>query len=552
MKNNIKICFIILIGLIISSPIFAEEINSYDTDITINTDATINVQERILYDFGQDQRHGIYRDITYKYNARGGNFTLEISNVSVVDENGNNYAFSTSKENDYYRIKIGDADRYVSGQKTYIINYKVRKAINYFDDHDELYWNAIGGNWDADINKSSVTIHVPENNNTTYTCYYGSLDSTTTCSTQKQGNTLLIEHSQILPPNNYITVVVGVPKGILYQPSTLENIKDKVLDNGILILPFLVFIYLYIKWNKQGKDPKGRGVIIAQYEPLKDLPPLESATLINEAFKIKNISAEIINLAIKGYIKIEKKEKSSFFTKSDYLLIKTKDSDDSLNNVEKTLLSNIFKENKEVLLSKVTSEDIQELNQKTQDFLTEKGYFEANPNKIRTPYMVIGSIVLVLGFFIASIGIIIMLSIIATGIIIFIFGIIMPRKSLKGVEAKEYLMGLKQYISLAEIRRIQFHNPPAKTPEHFEALLPYAMIFGLEKEWAKQFESLAYSPTWYSDKNSNIFVPVVFANDIKSFSSVGLSSMTPASGGGSGFGGGGAGGGFGGGGGGSW
>jgi uncharacterized membrane protein YgcG len=130
----------------------------------------------------------------------------------------------------------------------------------------------------------------------------------------------------------------------------------------------------------------------------------------------------------------------------------------------------------------------------------------------------------------------------------------MPKKTLAGVEAKEYLLGLKEYISVSEIRRIQFHNAPAKTPEHFEELLPYAMIFKLEKEWAEQFKSITYSPTWYDDQKIGAFNSVLFVDNLKSFSGASIASVAPissASSHGSGFSGG-AGGGFGGGGGGSW
>ena len=130
------------------------------------------------------------------------------------------------------------------------------------------------------------------------------------------------------------------------------------------------------------------------------------------------------------------------------------------------------------------------------------------------------------------------------------FGAVMPRKTAKGVEAKEYLFGLKKYISVAEVRRIEFHNAPKKTPQHFEELLPFAMIFGLEKQWAEQFKGMTYSPAWYNDSQMGAFNSVVFADSLKSFSSLGASSFAPS--GGSGFSGGGAGGGFGGGGGGSW
>jgi uncharacterized membrane protein len=550
---NIKTLFLLILVFFTVSPVLAEEIQNYETNITINTDASVNVQEKILYDFGSLQKHGIFRNIPYKYSARGGTYTVKISDISVFDEKGINYQFTTSTKNNNLEIKIGDPDLYVSQQKTYIINYKVKKAINYFTDYDELYWNAIGGDWPVNINKSSITINIPENNDTTYKCLYGALGSKKECLVEKQGNQLKIIHDQVLSPQEYLTVVVGVQKGILSEPSIIEEIKDKILDNIIILLPFLIFIFLFIKWFRQGRDPEGKGIIIAQYEPLKDLSPLEAATLINENYDIKNVPAEIINLAIKGYIKIEKQEKKHVFDKIDYLLIKIKDSDDFLNETEKTLLSDIFTNTKKSLLSQITLENIRGLGDKINESLTKKGYFETNPSKIRTPYIVVGILLILLSFAIESVfGAIGIVCVLISGIIIIVFGIIMPKKSIKGVEAKEYLLGLKKYISLAEIERIKFHNTPLKTPEHFESLLPYAMIFGLEKEWAKQFESLTYSPTWYNDKNFNSFVPLVFVNDLRNFSSTGISSMTPASSGGSGFSGGGAGGGFGGGGGGSW
>jgi uncharacterized membrane protein YgcG len=550
---NIKTLFLLILVFFTVSPVLAEEIQNYETNITINADASVNVQEKILYDFGSLKKHGIFRNIPYKYSARGGTYTVKISDISVFDEKGINYQFTTSTKNNNLEIKIGDPDLYVSQQKTYIINYKVKKAINYFTDYDELYWNAIGGDWPVNINKSSVTVSFPENNDTTYKCLYGALGSKKECLVEKQGNQLKIIHDQVLSPQEYLTVVVGVQKGILSEPSIIEEIKDKILDNIIILLPFLIFIFLFIKWFKQGRDPEGKGIIIAQYEPLKDLSPLEAATLINENYDIKNIPAEIINLAIKGYIKIEKQEKKHIFDKTDYLLIKTKDSDNFLNKTEKTLLSDIFTNTKKSLLSQVTLENIRGLSDKINESLTSKGYFETNPSKIKTPYIIVGVLLMLLSFAVESaFGAIGIVCVLISGIIIIVFGIIMPKKSIKGVEAKEYLLGLKKYISLAEIERIKFHNAPAKTPEHFESLLPYAMIFGLEKEWAKQFESLTYSPTWYNDKNFNSFVPLVFVNDLRNFTSTGINSMTPASSGGSGFSGGGAGGGFGGGGGGSW
>ena len=143
------------------------------------------------------------------------------------------------------------------------------------------------------------------------------------------------------------------------------------------------------------------------------------------------------------------------------------------------------------------------------------------------------------------------------GAIIIVIGYFMPAKTVVGVEQKRYLLGLREYINIAEKDRIKFHNAPQKSPKHFEALLPFAMVFGLEREWGKQFEGIyTTQPGWYSDSGMAGFNSYLFASSLHDFNSVAATSLSSApssaSGGGSGFSGGGAGGGFGGGGGGSW
>src|SRR4030042_4454315 len=56
-----------------------EQIQLFDVGLTVNIDGTIYVRERIVYDFGQEQRHGIYRTIpTIKENNEGEKFVLAI------------------------------------------------------------------------------------------------------------------------------------------------------------------------------------------------------------------------------------------------------------------------------------------------------------------------------------------------------------------------------------------------------------------------------------------------------------------------------------------
>lgn len=145
MKRYFFASIFILAGLLFSRPVLAvEQIDNFDVEIKVNQDASINVNEKIEYDFGIAQKHGIFRNIPIEYKARGGNFNLRISDLNATDENGTPYAFTASYPGNDIEIKIGDADKLVTGKKTYVIHYAINRAINYFSDHDELYWNATG------------------------------------------------------------------------------------------------------------------------------------------------------------------------------------------------------------------------------------------------------------------------------------------------------------------------------------------------------------------------------------------------------------------------
>ncbi|PIS42125.1 MAG: hypothetical protein COT24_05305 [Candidatus Kerfeldbacteria bacterium CG08_land_8_20_14_0_20_40_16] len=566
--------FILLaIGFIIFPRIaFAEKISNFEVTIEINSDTTINVQEKIDYDFEELQRHGIYRDIPIKYKARGGNYQLRISNINVVDENGKEYSFAVSYPGKNAEIKIGDADKYVTGQKTYLISYTIARAINFFDDHDELYWNATGNEWEVAIDNAQAIVKFPQSISVAELqaiCYAGALGSTSECQSNyfQENSQGLIEGvsfaEKSLYPQEGLTVVTGLPKGILTPPSKWQSFWDLLKDNGILFLPLLVFGLMFYLWNKRGRDPEGKGTIIAQFEPPDNLTPAEVGTIVDEKTDKKDISAEIIYLAVNGYLKIIRKSGKGVFAKEDYELEKLKESGDLANEFEKKLMDSFFSDQERVVrLSSLKNKfykDLEDVKNKIYKSILDKRYFPKNPRNVRAAYIAINILIIFVSLcaygLIGGLGV---FSFILSAIIVFIYSFFMPAKTKKGVEAKEYILGLKYYLTVAEKDRLKFHNAPQKDPQHFEKLLPYAMVLGVEKEWAKQFEGIYKEPpSWYSDPSGRYFTALYLANSLNGFQNQANTTLasrpSSASGGGSGFGGGGSsGGGFGGGGGGSW
>lgn len=554
------LCTILLFCSILLIPknVLAQQINDFHASYWIQKDGYVKVQETIVYDFGYASKHGIYRKIPlFKKNQQGKKMLIEISVYSVTNSVGTPYTFSTSTENDYYQIKIGDKDIFVSGENTYVITYTVKGAITYFSDHDEFYWNVTGNEWEDPISSAGFDVYFPEklaDNQIRKACYTGLSGSTESICTIKydgekvQGNTMLN-----LPTSSGLTIVVGFPIDMVshIEPkeyvSFWDTILGKVVTMLLIVLGFFWYLVLPIiiplRWYLFGRDPDVGREVTAWYDPPKTkegrfLTPSETGTLIDENVQMRDIFAGIIDLARRGYFKIvEKKPRDfSFVKEREY------QNDDSLEPFEQKLLRGLFKGNDVVRLKdRDLSEEIQDVESMLYEQVVKEGYFLKNPKTTRTIYIVLGSIALVTGNFLLA-------------VILFTFGHHMPRKTILGAKEANVARGMKNFLS-SQSRQLEFQ---AKNQMFFEKLLPFAVAFGVEKIWADRFKDITLtSPDWYqgytAGRTFNTYYLLQGMNH--SFSSF-RTSATPtrsSSGFSSGFGGGGfSGGGGGGGGGGSW
>ncbi|MBI4066901.1 DUF2207 domain-containing protein [Candidatus Gottesmanbacteria bacterium] len=554
----------------ISLPIQGEHIQNFDTTITVNKDGTIDIKEKIVYDFATLQRYGIYRDIPYvKTNKDGKRFRLDFSKISVTDENLQPYQYKKIDENQKLRLKIGDPDRTITGIHTYIIIYTVSGALTYFSDHDELYWNVTGNDWTVPISNSTAQIILSEN--TTFDaiapkvvtkCYTGFSGSTDeNCTVQVDADSIEIKPTGLLNSNEGLTVAFSFPKNIVavLEPKPYVTFWETIFGKFVigLIISTLVFwyviypIWIPIKWLRQGRDPQpvGTGEARAWFDPPKSksgrvLTPEETGALVDEKVDMEDISGMIVYLAQKGHFEIVEDKKNDFYfqKKKEYR------QDSSLLDFEKLFLTELFVETSLVRFKDKspdlykTVEDAKKLIYKR---LVTEGFFPEDPNKIRTFYTVIGGLALTTFNF-------------ALAFSAFFFGRNMPKKTLLGVEAGSVAKSLRNFLS-SQDRRIEFlakSDLPAGRQVFFEKLLPYAIVFGVEKIWAERFKDIQIRPPdWYQGYSSVGFNSIYLTNSLNSSFSSFQSAATPvtsSSGFSSGSSGGSSGGGGGGGGGGSW
>jgi uncharacterized membrane protein len=571
---------ILLLGLSGSALAQYFTINDYRADITVNKDGTIDVTETIKVAF-DESRHGIFREIPFKYRTDlGKTYRTPIKVYSVKDDQGNEWKYQVHKEGSVVNIRIGDAKRYVDGLQTYVISYRVENALLYFDDHDELYWNVTGNYWQAPINQASavVTLNgVAKIANPQTACYTGDYGSNEKdCTFEPFANGARFATSRNLRTGEGLSVVLGWEKGLVAAPTAWQKFlwDINLAENWVFVLPFISFIFLFMRWFRFGRDPKVRESVVAMYEPPKyDNKPLiaaEVGTLIDESFDLRDITASIIGLAVKGYIKIdEQKKEGLIFDKTDYTLIKIKDEDNDLGPFEKELLKALFIDGgSEIEVSKLKNKfylRLPILKELAYDSLVKKKYFDISPEKTKTKYAMMGIFIMIVGVVLsflisadAPVKNIIALAL--TGMPFILFASAMPAKTSEGALANIHIRGFQEFMTRADKDRLERMGPK----EIFYKYLPYAIALGVVDQWSKAFEGMTLEPPqWYGGYHPGMgmmmFSPVHFSNSLTAAtSSLGSAIFSAPRGSGSGgrgggFGGGGfSGGGHGGGGGGSW
>ncbi|OGZ04918.1 MAG: hypothetical protein A2845_04230 [Candidatus Lloydbacteria bacterium RIFCSPHIGHO2_01_FULL_49_22] len=564
------------------TPFFAfadDSIDAFTAHIELKPNGSAVVQEEIVYSFNPDGevRHGIYRRIPLTFTVPGERAarSIEISSIMVTDGKGNLRESKYSGGGNYMELKIGDPDVEVTGRQLYVIHYTVWGAINQgLAGKDEFYWNVTGNEWKQTIAavRTDVILPLPLNENSiSSACYVGPLGSTALCtasSTPQEGtgiiNSVRFTYDGSLHSNEGMTVAVGIPKGIfLIAPkSSVKKLADSVgfyrwWKNDFLgmsaLIPLVVFVVMWNIWWKKGRDPKGRGTIIAQYDIPKHLTTLELGYLYHSDLKPKTISAAIIDFAVRGLLTIERtKKKRLLVTNEDHRLHFLPGVDTSLLTApEKMLYDTLRASGETVLVSTLAHKFVDvrsELSKLIAVDLTSLGYFETDPQVTTRNYVLTGIALIVIGSLL-SFG---NLALIVSGVIVTVFGYFMGKRTQQGAIAREEIEGFKEYLSVAEKDRIDFANAPEKEPKTFERFLPYAMIFGVEKAWAEKFVDMYTkkdAERWYQGGGVR-FNAAALAASMGAFSTSAGTAFASA-GGGSG-GGGMSGGGGGGGGGGSW
>ena len=118
-----------------------------------------------------------------------------------------------------------------------------------------------------------------------------------------------------------LTIDIYIPQGVLKPPSALTKLGWFLGSNPILFLPLLTLAVMFALWYSVGRDPDPGVSVAPQYEPPKGMCPAEAGTLLDDSIHPRDITSTIVDLAVRGYIKIEEKVDTFLvFHHKDYLV----------------------------------------------------------------------------------------------------------------------------------------------------------------------------------------------------------------------------------------
>lgn len=599
-----------LAGLLALAPAAAAEgdnwaITKYAMAVQVAEDGTAKISLDFDFDFGAEEGHGPYLVLPSRQAIPGDSehwrsFPIELG--PVTSSTGAPTDVDTETKNGLLAVKIGDENKEVSGLQSYHVEYTIRGLINPRAEGglDELNWNVIS-NWEVPLRNVSIIVNGPADISAVK-CFTGQAGSQQQCQASGSGVGSQFTVPEV-PEGQGMTIVAGWPGGtfvgaepILTKRHNLGNTftANPITVGGGVLIAALGTGGLAAIARRRGRDERFTGLtpglapaagadgaattvggssgpVAVRFTPPDDARPGEVGTLIDEKAQQRDVTATVIDLAVRGHLRIAEVEPaagSKLPGGKDWELTRLGGSD-QLRGYESAALNGLFDKGNPLRMTEaMTGLTAAAVPAKLlTDVTDDRGWFKANPGTVRGLWIMAGCGIVVLGaiataVLAATIGWgIIGLGIILLGVITFVFSGRMPARTATGTAMLDQAKGFRLYLETAEADQLKFEEGE----DLFSRYLPYAIVFGVADRWAKIFADLAArghdvpQPDWYVGPYvgaAAFYGSGGFSSSLDAFSSASSAAMTAASsgsGGGSGFGGGGSvGGGVGGGGGGGW
>jgi uncharacterized membrane protein YgcG len=519
-------------GLVVAaSPASADvddfEFESMSVDYTLSRDADgtarLHAVETLVALFPEfDQNRGIVRDIPTDVDR----VDVGVDIVSVTDGDGNPVPYEESRFTDFTGVEFVSlalgTDEFVQGRTTYVIEWTARDVIRTFDGQ-EFYWDVNGTGWRVPFQAVSATLHLSPELAGSLTggsrCVFGYEGDAETCTITGMADGFATEPVALFPYQN-VSMIVGFEPGTFRAGTPIDQTWPFVVLPWVLLAVLgaaglLAILFRRFLW---GHAP-GRGIIVPEYEGPEELGVMAAAELVGRPAAA--LPAQLVKLAVDGVVRLveDPDEPETRRFRLDLL-----DRSAAVHSPDESAVTRLFAGKPKDGDSLVLDRRNRKLGDRVST-LTALGRGSLRPRYLsrgeRSPLRrlifwpafaaLVGSVALAVLCLMEDVG----SPLLSVSIPVAFLGsfVVMgfsgkpERRTAAGTAAYEQLLGLRDYLRLAEADRLRVLQSPqgaVRTPidasdsaavvKLSERLLPWAIVWGVEKEWAAELAA-QYSET---------------------------------------------------------
>ncbi|WP_147916285.1 DUF2207 domain-containing protein [Ruania zhangjianzhongii] len=574
-------------------------ITRYDVQAQADADGTVQVQLDFDFDFGDEEGHGPYLTFVTRQEIEGDPDhyrVLEYSDITANSPSGAPADVREEEESGGLAVYIGDEDVDVEGVQHYRVSYTVTGIPTPgvgADGTDEIYWNVVGSGWDVPLQNVTVSLAGPADV-LDVACFTGGVGSGRSCEQHAASGPVATFGQQQLDDGEGMSIVAAFPpetfagvEPILVERTTWGSFMGWAGPAGIVAALIALIGGGGAIWRARtrGRDraylgltpglfptspaaeqtgPARRRPVAVQFTPPEGVRPGVAGTLLDEVANTHDVTATIVDLAVRGYLTIVEREPEKDGAAKEWDLRRSTDPERSdwtgLAPFEETVLRALFPGSEPQVEMKTAGKSLAESMSQVQaelyDRVMERKWFTASPQRVRRRWASWGAVALLLGIALTfllglTLGLgVVGVAVALVGIVVMFAALAAPARTAAGTAVLAQTLGFKKYLETAEVNQLKFEEEN----DIFSRYLPYAIAFGAAKHWTTVFADAAAqgypvaTPTWYV--GTAAFWSTGGFDGFTEFTSGG--GLTTVASGGSGFSGGSVGGGVGGGGGGGW
>jgi hypothetical protein len=460
--------------------------------------------------------------------------------VEVQDAAGHDLPYTVRTTGGILRIRVHNAARFIK------ITYGVSNAVKFLADHDELLWN-IGDVQPNRLGSVSVQMLLPDaatgqfqlqsflRRDVARTPKLLLWSSDGRVPTRVTANTIRVGSPGAIVPGVTLVTNVFFNKGLLQQPGWLTRAQWFAESNPVLMLPIVAWLLMtvvrFLKWRRA--DP--RRSIVPLYDPPEDLSPAEAGVLIDDSFDPRDVTATLLDLAVRGYVAIEEAKPAERLLPDcrDYKirLLRPHEQWGELRAHERIMLFQTFYGGHWTLLSSLQLRFypiVAPMRSAVMYALRRKGYYRVDPSRAQLARQYVHGVFAVAIFALHVTGLMPVFDspvlggamVALSAVIVYVMGRTMTAKTLAGMQAYVAVRGFEEFMTTVAADRLR------RDPGAFERHLPYAVALGVEHRWADAFRGIAVQePGWYEFADKWVFDSALFNRRLQALSASTLQAL---------------------------